>query len=249
MCCFSGPVRDVHGTHIFARSGHSGGQQFIVYSMTLEAESDLAMILPIPAAAGRPVRFINLKEYPGFFDDLNKGCPLPPTRSLEMMQSKLEVKEVGAYEASFVPSMHDFDRLDPRFSIPTSVWQTNPVYEKYGFVVFKLKHVEGAAHHHPMAFSFYRPDAHHLFFPTVHVHDGAMHKIADFDHSLYAQPGDSGRLPELRLGHEHFRWWIESPGVASSFANLKMAQGILDPHAHCYRIELQGPMANVDAVA
>ena len=47
MCCFSQPVDYVAGTNIFARPAKAGGQ-YLVYSMTLKAGTDLAMILPIP---------------------------------------------------------------------------------------------------------------------------------------------------------------------------------------------------------
>jgi hypothetical protein len=34
-----------------------------------------------------------------------------------------------------------------------------------------------------MAFEFEREDASELFFPTVHIHDGDFHPLADFDHT------------------------------------------------------------------
>jgi len=41
--------------------------------------------------------------------------------------------------------------------------------------------------YHPMAFWFPRADRDRVFFPTLHVHDGALHATAHFDHVLYAQ--------------------------------------------------------------
>src|SRR4051794_12617130 len=84
MCCFSQPVISVNATKIFARPGVNG-HQYVVYSMALEAKQDLAMILPLPVkpTAGEPdFNFINLKEYPTFFEDMLVGFPAFETRSL-----------------------------------------------------------------------------------------------------------------------------------------------------------------------
>ena len=62
MCCFSQPVRSVHSTNIFARPAEER-RQFLVYSMTLDARKELAMILPFPVktpAAENDVEFIDL---------------------------------------------------------------------------------------------------------------------------------------------------------------------------------------------
>src|SRR5260370_22424806 len=110
MCCFSRPVERVTNTHIFARSGKEG-RQFLVYSMTLSAKEELAMILPIPVpkeSKDDAVRFVNLEKYPDLFADMLKGFPPPPapgskTRSLGLAENKpLPVVEVGSFEASFV---------------------------------------------------------------------------------------------------------------------------------------------------
>jgi hypothetical protein len=75
MCCFSRPVKSVSATNIFARVGPKGNQ-VTVYSMTLSAAEDLAMILPIPVKQPAPdngVRFVNLEGYPKFFSDMQVG--------------------------------------------------------------------------------------------------------------------------------------------------------------------------------
>ena len=62
MCLFSRPVQSVSGTSIFARSD-DGGRQFVVYSMTLRAKEELAMVLPLPVIRGsgeKAVTFIDL---------------------------------------------------------------------------------------------------------------------------------------------------------------------------------------------
>ena len=82
MCCFSRPVDLVAGTNIFARSAKEG-RQFLVYSMTVKAGEDLAMILPIPVPKGTnedAVSFINLEKYPHFFEEMVLGFPVPRTK-------------------------------------------------------------------------------------------------------------------------------------------------------------------------
>lgn len=46
MCCFSGKVKRVSETSIFARSGVKGAQ-YLAYEMTVETAKSVAMILLI----------------------------------------------------------------------------------------------------------------------------------------------------------------------------------------------------------
>jgi hypothetical protein len=240
-------VERVADTSIFAR-GSKEGRQFVVYSMRLSAKEDLAMILPIPVkrpAKEDAVKFINLEKYPKLFDDLRRGFPVvqaAPTRSLgekpEPSQPKLKVVEVGSFEASFVPELKDFDRLDERFKLPTDVWKKVGLYDEFGFVVFKLK--KGDAKVHPMAFEFPRADATKIFFPTVHIHDGKVHTYAGFDHALYLQLSD-GDAPGMFD-------WEESPSHADQFVMCKQTAGIVIPDAHVYRRELRGRFKNEDVL-
>src|SRR5687768_7646160 len=124
MCCFSGSVKLVAGTNIFVRSA-SGGRQYVVYSMTVQSDEPVAMILPLPVkkdSGEKAVEFISLQEYPDFFADLRKGFPVPAPVSRSLTKSAvplsaetLEVIQVGDFEASFVPTVKDFSRLDERF--------------------------------------------------------------------------------------------------------------------------------------
>jgi hypothetical protein len=242
MCCFSQKVDVVADTNIFARAAKDG-RQFLVYSMKVKAGEDLAMILPIPTPKGSPddaVRFINLEKYPGFFDDLKKGfpeplanrSPKPGSKSDPSPAAPLQVVEVGSFEASFVPAIKDFARLDARFRLPEGVWEKLPQYKEFGFAVFKLK--KGERKIHPMAFDFPRADKDILFFPTVHIHDGTVPAKAIFDHALFCQTGDA----PLR--------WEESPALAASFVDIKKSLGLVDPDEHVYRIVLKGEHANKD---
>jgi hypothetical protein len=246
MCCFSQPVISVSGTNIFARPD-ADGRQLLVYSMTVNAKKDLAMILPLPVktpAGEKDVKFINLKEYPEFFTDMDSGFPRPDApQSLTLReatpsasQSTLEVVRVGNFEASFVPTQNDFSRLDERFRLPKDAWKQLPAYENYGFAVFKLK--PGAMKVHPMAFSFPRQLPKTLFFPTVHIHDGKVHEKAHFDHSLYCQPTHDER--------PRTKGWQESYSHPANFMQMKKTKDAVLADQHCYKFEIRGFAANKD---
>jgi hypothetical protein len=248
MCCFSGNVQSVSNTRIFARSSVEG-RQFLVYEMTFSAREDLAMILPIPVPPGSPedaVRFLSLKDYPEFFGDLQKGFPAPQVATPKAEDGspspaqapRLKVVEVGSFEASFVPAVKDFSRLDARFRLPEAVWANLPAYKDFGFAVFKLKKGGGAVH--PMAFEFPRRAPAELFLPTVHIHDGKVHDRAAFDHALYCQKGTDEGWNVLE--------WEESPGHASGFMNLEKASGLVVGAAHVYRRDLRGEAKNEDTI-
>ncbi len=215
--------------------------------MSLDAEQELAMVLPIPVKAGVPendVEFVDLKEYPEFFKDLTKGfVDIPDTRAsfkddgqVPLSVKALQVHDVGDFQASFVPKVNDFARLDKRFQMPAGTWEKLPQYKAYGFAVFKLK--PGVKTVHPMAFSFSRADASKLFFPTVHIHDGEVHKKAEFDHVLYVQPRTNQQLDLVG--------WQESESPALNFMKTKKAKGVIAANEHCYRKGLKGLLANAD---
>ena len=248
MCCFSRAVQSVSNTAIFARD-FDNARQLLVYSMQVRAKEALAMILPLPVPAGSKesaVTFLDLHAYENFFVDLKSGFPEPipqgaPRRAgvarSRGISDALPVVTVGSFEASFVPTLADFARLDPRFQLPPGVWSRLPQYKSYGFAVFKLKNPGQPLH--PMAFSFPKATPGKLFFPTVHIHDGQVKPTAHFDHQLYAQVGTAySRLTD----------WRESEQVASSFTDISRCQGILDPSAHVYLKQMNGMLKNEDVV-
>jgi hypothetical protein len=241
MCCFTRPVKQVADTNIFARAS-AEGRQYLVYSMAVAADEDLAMVLPLPVpkrSGEDAVRFINLEGYPDLFADLRAGFPEPRglgrgRAAVVAAGPTLKVVSVGSFEASYVPTVADFDRLDERFRMPDRVWGQLPTYRDFGFAVFKLK--SGAHKVHPMAFEFPRARPRQLFFPTVHVHDGRAHKMALFDHALYCQVADGRHVPH----------WEESPEPAVRFTKPAQSQGVLDPGAVCWRQRIEGRRVNED---
>ena len=241
MCCFTQPIKDVSHTRIFARFG-SGTTQFLAYAMALEVNDKVAMVLPIPVVKGsgeESAKFINLEKYGKFFEDMERGFPVRLGYGARAMPPQdaprggwLKVQSVGSYEASFVPTIKDFARLDERFRLPDKVWPKLPGYANYGFAVFKLKATHGEVH--PMAFSFPSAVRGSLFFPTMHIHDGQVHEKEEFDHALYAQGGGIGGF------------WRESEGLASQFMKCDKTGGLVSPDQHVYKRSISGMQENGD---
>ena len=250
MCMFSTFVSSVANTNIFARNSVDA-HQFLVYSMHYQADSDLAMILPLPtppSPSEDALRFIDLSGYPRFFDDMDQGFVKPICRNSAASAARaskptLKVHEVGSFQASFVPNLQDFVRLDGRFRLPDQVWEQMPQYSDYAFAVFKLQ--AGAKNVHPMAFEFPRRNPRKLFFPTVHVHDGIVEAYAHFDHSLYWQsPGDRVDGAFSSVGSSFDR----SIGPAKQFMKIARTQGIVEADTIIRTKRLAGTQVNRDIV-
>jgi hypothetical protein len=257
MCCFSQPVEHVGATNIFARPLSDGRQQ-LVYSMNVRVRTPLAMILPLPVPLGasdNAVKFIDLSGYPHFFEDMRNAFPpmyafaQSASRGMALSapepEPKLVVHKIGAFEASFVPSLAAFTRLDERFRIAPEVWLKLPEYADYGFAVFQLAPQTGWFGRikpqtvHPMAFEFPRRNPDELFFPTVHIHDGVVHPTATFDHTLYCQV--DGVLA-ASIG------WSRSRKPLGEFVNELKSRGVVRSDLYGYSQPLDGELPNRDTI-
>jgi hypothetical protein len=257
MCCFSAKT-EVHGTNIFARLT-SPDAQVLVYQMQYSSAEPTAMILPLPVAlpAGESsIAWKNLKDNPGFFEQLAAGFPELPHFSLlrskgpEMAAAMvLPVHEVGDFVASFVPTIEDFSRIDPRFVISKEVWRTIPEYKDYGFAVFQLKELSGSPH--PMAFEFRTRMRDAVYFPTVHIHDGTVHREDAFDHALYLQDShfdEKARDYKGPTEADPRTGFVRSKDSAASFAGAALAGGLVDGALLVHRRTMRGLLPNKDTI-
>jgi hypothetical protein len=101
--------------------------------------------------------------------------------------------------------------------------------------VFQLGPNRVAAHVHPMAFEFPTRQPSWMFFPTVHVHDGAVHPTATFAHRLYAQGVE--RETAFQISH----------GVASTFVTAYATGGVIAADQRVSMRELMGTYSNQDS--
>ena len=254
MCCFAGPVRSVTSTRIFGRLT-GVGTQFIAYQMKYRSDALNAMILPLPTVK-KPgedaVRFVDLSGYDRFFADLDRGfMHRPKSRSLFLpainsaIDRPLKVHKVGNFDASFVPTMKDFDRLDPRFTISKDVWAQLPEYQDWGFAVFQLHELAGEPH--AMAFEFQTRQKETVFFPTVHIHDGKVHGEEEFDHTLYTQhAGLDAIAGEASFRPDPGTKMMRSTGPASKFVKTEKTQGLVDGDLLVHRRQMKGTFTNND---
>ena len=240
MCCFSGRVEKVESTRIFARLT-APGRQVLVYQMKVAAAAEVAMVLPLPVPPGTredAIGWVALDGYAEFFADVAKAFPAPATMSAYGAfgaPAPLAVVTVGDFVASFVPTLRDFARLDPRFRMQPGTIDSVPHYADWGFAVFQLSATRGSTQEvHPMAFEFPTRHPQHLFYPTLHVHDGALHREAVFAHALYAQ----GIAAEPR--------WARSPVPLGQTVDLVRSRGLIDGAAPVSASSIYGVHPNQD---
>ena len=255
MCCFAQPVDSVSQTRIFGRLTEQKSQ-FVAYQMRYASKLTNAMILPVPIqthAKKKPIRFIDLSAYPEFFRHLERGFPQPKSltesRAVESgpQVDSLRVHKVGQFEASFVPTINHFQKLDPRFSISKNIWNKIPDYADYGFVVFQLHELSGEPH--PMAFEFSTRLTDTIFLPTIHIHDGEVHRREAFDHTLYVQNSDIDLAGGDYQGHKLWdlkSGWARSYASAEKFIDTTRANDLIAGDLKVHRKTMKGTFTNED---
>jgi len=99
---------------------------------------------------------------------------------------------------------------------------------------------------HPMAFEFPTRAPSHLFYPTVHIHDGEVHPEAFFDHALYAQasaPALAGCTTEPG-GRDDLPWVAGEP--AHHHLRIEVTRGLVSAEGGLFKRTIQGPGLNAD---
>lgn len=129
--------------------------------------------------------------------------------------------------------------MDAQFRLDDAVWNSLPQYKDFGFAVFKLR--KWSEHLHPMAFRFPSRTPGKIFFPTVHIHDGKVHEMEDFDHRLYAQAWKTAAIKGPQ--------WEESEKNAGQFVNLMKAKDLVWGGGHLYKRDIVGQAKNEDTIA
>lgn len=255
MCCFSQPVDSVSQTRIFGRLTPQK-TQFVAYQMRYHSKQTNAIILPIPIlnnSKKRSIRFVDLSMYPRFFKDLERGFPRPKSVTDSRLTEsaplgpKLQVHRVGKFEASFVPTINHFEKLDPRFSISREIWNKIPEYSDYGFVVFQLHQLSGEAH--PMAFEFSTRLDDTIFLPTMHIHDGKVHRRERFDHTMYVQDRNLDLAAGDYQGHKLWdlkSGWARSHSSAGSFVDTEKSKTMVAGDLKVHRKFMKGTFTNED---
>jgi len=143
-----------------------------------------AMVLPIPLAHGTPC-LIDLSDYPGgdIFKHLDSYFPKYDVHAAGFgggggfswggAPKYLEVKAVGGYKCTLVPSIDAMKKVDPNvFVLPKDIEQLLEQYYKagFGFLVCIFDPNVGVKAH-PIAYVGSRCENGDMFIPTRHEHN------------------------------------------------------------------------------
>jgi hypothetical protein len=209
MCIITQTVYDVSKTRIYTALNKTGTHQVLVYQNFVDTPSKSnTMILPVPNPDS--LVFINMEEYPGFFDDcqrcfrqrrdheyLMRSCALSSSYT-----DTLPVYRLGSYNLSVAKTWQDLDRVNrDMYSFPEDL--TELLRRKYdshfGFLVCRLR--QGAHNYHPLAYIHEKDPCRLLFVPTFHYHvHSHSHTVdADWDHTIYSSGTDLDSTWEDKL--------------------------------------------------
>ena len=248
MCVFTGPA-SVAGTSIYGRLLDDGASQLLVYETELSLTSPTAMLLGLPVD-GDALEFLNFEQHRFFFAGLDAAFQTTAAKRaarIDLSDGVGVAQQVGDYLASFVNDLNDLVDVDPRFALPPGLAAQLP--PGLGWAVFRLNVVEPGTRIHPMAMRFRTRRPGQLFFPTIHVHDGAWHDVADFHHTLYfhgtfaVQEGPAPTTaPVLATTpmRQAFSWHVQPRHDEVS--------ALIDIPAPLWRARFQGPLHNADVV-
>lgn len=230
MASFTQPVSGVSGTRIFARVVND--RQFLVFSTSVRATGNLALVLPLPVPPGSgadAVRFHDLSLFPEIFVHLqelfqNTGAmAVRGSLGRELMENTPAL-ESPVEKVSFLPGRKAFETLEPCDRLSAAAWTSRPGWSDFGFVVASLRLGSSAgneaAHIPPIAVEFPTRRAGEIFFPTI------------ADDTLYLQShsgGDalaSAEIPWQEGGSDPNAWLAEESG------------GVIAPRQAVYRARL-----------
>lgn len=222
MCIILTHVESVSNTQIYVSSSKSRKRQLTIYTNKVDTHVKNAMILPVPNPLS--VELLNFKNYKKIFDDCRECFHHDDgSRNDRHMyraalsasfdsRPPLPVYTVGSYQASIVPSINDFDRVD------TQILRVNPqvftllkdTYDSsFGFIICQLR--EGSHQYHPFAYTHEIHNCNLLFVPTLHYHLGETSVKADWDHTIYSPMTDLYTTGNYTFKDSSYIDWTKMP--------------------------------------
>lgn len=194
MCIIQGDTKSVADTEIFCFPSANGRDQMTVYSNAVSMHTNSnnnAMILPVPRGSER-FSVIDMSRDSDMFQKI-ESC-FPQKRSLS--DGFLAVERCGSYQYSLVPSINDFDRVDPNaFRLSPDVRQLFLQHYPRGYAFLVCKIMENQKFH-PVGYVHPLPVGGELFVPTLHYHQGQSH-APDWDHSIYVLGNETMGMPAV----------------------------------------------------
>ena len=189
------------------------------------------------------------------------------------MSDTLEVHNVGDYEASFVPTIADFSRLDARFKLPDKTWSQIPEYADYGFAVFKLNQSvmqPATGFQMPRLPERSNPSMRRTMSQRGPVSNQEDHEFHPMAFSFPTRMPDAVFFPTVHIHdgevHEseefdHTLYLQPHPAIASELQKSREWQEssicpgrstgpaeVIDPGVFAYKTNLSGRLVNIDTV-
>jgi hypothetical protein len=196
MCIMASPVQSVHNTKIFAGFDTAKSRQALVYEMSVQLAARSgkgnAMILPVPVGdkGHTAIELIDMSSVPKFFEPLEELFVVQ-SRGFSMnslskgLSEPLEVRRVGNYDVSIVPTVDDVKRLNQdvfEVSQDTEFILRENYPVGFAFVVAQL---QKSGDFHPLAYT-HPLIGDRLFIPTRHGH-GGPEDLPKWDHHIFHQ--------------------------------------------------------------
>lgn len=225
---FVGKLQDGNQVTVYSNNmdmGATGATGFINRPVFAPNPKNTAMILPFPRG---PIQLYDMSNHKDIFKTLGSFFPTMNMTNgfggLSYNAQSIEVRNLGSYQVSVVPSFKDFSRLQNDIFDLDSTFEglLSREYRKdYGFLVCKIR--EGSEFH-PMAYS-HGIKNNKFYIPTRHYHNGSEEN-ADWDHKIYIKGGNVGKINSY--GVKTMKPVVEVPD--STFNNLpfRMKTGNLE---------------------
>lgn len=187
MCIITSTVDSVSTTRIYISADHANRRQLTIYSNVVASPEENVMVLPVPNPDS--VELLDFSHYPDFFTDL-KACFIERTQRsytnntflVSKSTNSLPVFRIGSYDASIVPSIADFPRLQIPMDRTLIPFLKSKYNAEFGFIICRL--APGKKEYHPFAYTHDQHSSYRLFIPTMHYHPGDYN--ADWDHLIYS---------------------------------------------------------------
>lgn len=204
MCIFSGPVEIVAGTAIVAGLSLDKKMRFM-YSNRVACKNGNIMVLPVDSDK------VDLIELPGKYKKIGQQIAdnydtyyepklmmqsysnsMPATNSAA--RSFAEIINYGPYIVSMTPNLDlvdwdNFGGLENRDEFFDFMYET---YPKYMFIIAKIN--KNKADHKsenklPIFCEYIPRDIANIKLPTLHIHNGKVEDVADWDHYIFILNG------------------------------------------------------------
>ena len=230
MSIISGRIQTVNSTKILVLPSINKKRQLTVYSNTVATPEQNALCIPVPNP--QSVRFERVpkdifKQCENSFGYSRSNVSKLFADNNTSTQQLLPVQSQGPYNFVILPSLLEFYRIPPSFTVLSSDVKEfmNASYpENYGMIICKLK--PGYNVYEPIAYSHDIQPNGQIFIPTKHYHKHASNISSQkaFQHQALEQDADDEPSWATAFGGGSILGGFALPGKqAPKFVNTRSA--------------------------